>query len=506
MAETTSTTDSELTPLGTADPNNIPPISVKEVGWNGLSVLSGQVLEETDPNLKWPRCMFTYKKMLHDGTIAPAIDIFNTAIADVPWYVKAPKGYEKELAPKVAYLSSVMKDMDHSFLSFIKQATSYIHYGFAPFEIVLKYRLKSEGSRYNDGYKGIRKLALRSQDTVTGWEYRNKGRDLAGMWQLVNKPQSKANSRRWQDAANLDRNATETLLPISKLLLFRNNPLKDSPIGVSPLNSIYTAWRYKVAYEESQAHGVNADVHGIKTLYLPPQYLKPDATADDKEVFAAYQKIMRNLHVGQESGIILPMVRDDIKGDKLFEFEIINSTGQKSYDVSKIIQDYKTEILTALYADFLILGQSGGGSFALSESKMSVVQIVIRSKLEEIRDVLNHKLVPLLFKENGWDLEVLPTFEFGQVSEVSLDEFSKAWQRISATMGIAKTVKNINYAAEKMGLPDMLSEDISEEELFNLLDGGKSKVGAGMQTGLSSGTGDASGSSGDSSNSNSENP
>lgn len=487
--------DEDLTPLGSADPNDLANIRIREYGYNGLSVLSGQVLEECDPKLKYPRCMYTYKRMLHDSTIATAVNMFNAALADVPWYAQAPEGYEDALSAETRYLNTLMHDMEHSWLAFIKQALSYVWYGFAPHEIVGGYRLKEDGSKYNDGYFRIRKLALRSQDTVSGWEYKNKGRDLAGMWQIVNKPQSKANTRTYKrpESINSDGLKTEQLIPIGKLLIFRNNPLKDSPIGTSPFNAIFKSWQYKTAYEESMAHGVAADVQGLKILYLPPQYLKADASVEDAAVYDAYKNIMRNAHVGLESGIILPMVRDDAKGEKLFEFDIVNSTGQKSYDVLEIIENYKNEILTALYADFLILGQSGGGSFALSESKMSVVQIVIRSILSEIRDVLNHKLVPLLFDANGWDKEIMPSFEYGEVTEVTVAEFAKAWQQMSATKGIAKTPKNINYGAKKLGLPDMMKEDMSKEDLFELLDGGDSGVSQGLEEGLGSGTGKSTG-------------
>ena len=499
--------DEELAPLLEVSPDELSGIRVRELGYNGVSVVSGQVLEEADPNLRFPRCMYTYKKMLHDSTIATAVNMFNAALADVPWYVEAPEGYEEDLKAETRYLETLRHDMEHSWLAFIKQSLSYVWYGYAPFEIVGGYRLKEKGSKYNDGYFRIKKLALRSQDTITGWEYKNKGRDLAGMWQLVNKPQSKGGTRPYKpvEAINSDEGKTEQLIPIGKLLIFRNNPLKDSPIGVSPFNSIYKSFKYKLAYEETMGMGVASDVHGLKVLYLPPQYMKSDASAEDAAVYEEYKKIMRNIHIGQESGIVLPMVMDDISGKKLFEFEIVNSTGQKSYDVLKIIEMYKNEILTALYADFLILGQSGGGSFALSESKMSVVQIVIRSILNEIKDVLNHKLVPTVFKANGWDTEILPYFEFGEVTETTVAEFAKAWQQMSATKGIAKTVKNINYAAKKIGLPHMLPEDLPQEELFTLLDGGDSKVGAGMDEGLPNGEGKSTGGSGDGTAGNSQN-
>ena len=501
--------DEELATIGIADPDITSSISVRELGYNGLSVLSGQILEECNPELVWPRCIWTYKKMLHDSTIATAVNMFNAALADVPWYIKAPKGYEEDLAGQVRYLETLRHDMEHSWLAFIKQALSYVWYGYAPFEIVGGKRLKAKGSKYNDGYFRLRKLSLRTQDSISGWDYKNKGRDLNGMWQLVNKPQSRQGNflRPYQPAEPVksDGVKTEQFIPIGKLLLFRNNPLKDSPIGVSPFNSIYKSFKYKLAYEENMAHGVVSDVHGLKTLYLPIQYMLEDATPEDAAVYEMYKKIMRNIHVGQESGIILPMVRDELKGDKQFEFEIVNSTGQKSYDVLQIIDSYKNEILTALYADFLILGQSGGGSFALSESKMSVVQIVIRSILNEIKDVLNHKLVPLIFKENKWDTDIMPTFEFGEVTETTIAEFAKAFQQVSATKGIPKTVAVINETLEKLGYTYRVPEGTTQEDLYELLDGGDSGVGEGLEEGNGSGTGKATGSSGDGGTSNSQN-
>jgi hypothetical protein len=247
--------DEDLASIEERDSSQIPPISVKQVGYNSLSVISGQVLEECDPNLRWPRCIYTYKKMLHDGVIAPAVDIFSTTVSEVGWSVKAPKGYEKELEAQVAYLKSVMHDMDHSWLSFIKEVCTFIHLGFDAHEIVLKYRTE-DVSKYNDGLVGIRKLFQIGQDSVSGWEYKNKGRDLDGLWQCVNIPTGKAQTR-MLNSVNSDKRKTEQFLPRKKFLLFRNNSLKNNPEGNSPLKAVYRSWKYRVAYEENLAHGVN---------------------------------------------------------------------------------------------------------------------------------------------------------------------------------------------------------------------------------------------------------
>lgn len=230
------------------------------------------------------------------------------------------------------------------------------------------------------------------------------------------------------------------------------------------------------------------------------------ASPEDAAVFAMYQKIMRNLHIGAESGLILPQVLDD-KGEQYFKFEVVNVSGSKAYDVSKVIESYKMEILTALYATVLTAGQGGGGSFALSESLQEMVDMIITAKLEEMRDVLNHTLIPYLWKLNGWDMSVLPTFEFTAVRKPTEDEKSKGLQRLGAVKLIARTPKNINYIAEYFGLPDFVDEDMSQDDLKELLGepAEESKAGQGLSEGMPNGTGKSNGSSGDNSSSNSEN-
>ena len=219
---------------------------------------------------------------------------------------------------------------------------------------------------------------------------------------------------------------------------------------------------------------------------------------------------MRNMHIGAESGLILPQVLDD-KGEQYFKFEVVNVSGSKSYDVAAVIESYKMEILTALYATVLTAGQGGGGSFALSTSLQEMVDMIIEAKLGEMRDVFNHTLIPYLWKLNGWDMNVVPTFEWEvdplSITPASLDDFSKAIQRIGAVKLIARTPRNVNIISKRLGLVDMIPEDATREELDEILGvpPEDSKAGQGMEDGMSNGTGKSDGSSGDNSSSNTEN-
>lgn len=488
--------------------NDIPPITLGETGYGGLTVLGGQILEECAHELRWPYCIDTFKRMSKDGAIAPALDLVEMMISRVPWSVSIPEGYEEELKDKATFLSQCMNDMDHSFSSFIKQAVSFNRYGFCINEKVYRYRLKEKGSKYDDGLIGIKKLPLRSQDSIRSWAYKNQGRDLAGVYQEIiiptNDPTTGYDFVRDGNYLPGQLRRTDKFIPRKKFLHFRNNPLKDNPEGASPLAGAWQAWKYKQSYQEAEALVVAHDANGFKVLYLPPQYMTSDASDENKQVYAKYQEMLKSASRGELTSFVLPLIRDD-NGNKMFEFDIKTVNGNSSYDINAIIARYTSEILTALFADFLSLGSNGSGSFSLAESKISIVEMAIQAKLDEIKDQLNHDLARQLFELNGWDTKVMPVITYGEISKPSLDEVSKWIQRTKATGAFPATRETINWVLSTAGVPYRIPEGMSQEELDKLLGGDESRVGDGMAEGLSNGTGSASGGSGDSSTSNNEN-
>ena len=483
--------------------NETPTLTMGETGFTGLLTLSGQVMEECSHELRWPEAINTYKRMAKDGAIAPALELVEMMIARVPWTVKIPEGYEEQLKDKANFVRQCIDDMDQDFQSFIKQVVSYNRYGFSVHEKVFRYRLREKGSKYNDGLIGIKKLPIRSQDSIERWYWKNNGRELAGCIQNVMLPGVES-SNGWDFVSTSSNQTMEKKIPRKKFLLFRNNPLKDSPCGTSPLNGAWQAWKYKQAYQESEAIAVAQDSNGFKVLYIPPEYMTTDASEDKKEAFEEYKKILSNMHQAKQSGVILPLIVDQ-DNNKMFELKFESITGQKSYDTNAIINRYTSEILTALFADFLSLGSNGSGSFSLAESKISVVEMAIQSKLDEIKSQLNHDLIKQLFELNGWDTDVLPYLDYGSVGTESLDELGKFIQRVSATGNLPKVPEVINWIMKAADIPYRVDLGLSTEDLTKILSPDTSASGSGMTEGLNNGTGSSNGSSGDSSTSNTEN-
>lgn len=463
---------------------DLPPLSIDlgRQSYNGLLAFAGQVQEECNRDLVWPMCITTYKAMLKDATIASTTSLMEMQITKVPWKVKAPEGFEEELKDKVTFLRSVMEDMEHSWTEFVRQAASFNHYGFAPIEKVFRKRLRSEGSRFNDGLYGIRELPLISQDSVAGWDWDSDGKKLTALYQWRNVPTGLKDSFAVKEFG-------EARIRREKFMLFRANPLKDSPIGVSPLNSIYMAWRYKTEMERQESVGVATDVRGQKVIYLPPQFMSETATPEEKSAYEGFKRVLAGMHTGEQSGIILPRVYDD-SGKPLFEYEIKSVLGTSTYNVSEIISRYRREIVTGLLAPMMILGQDGSGSFALASSLEGITRTVVEARLVEIKDVLNKELIPQLFEVNGWDLEVLPYFEFDFSGQETLEELSKYIQRVAAVGMLPKTPEMVNFVTRRLGIDDQVDGDLSVEELAPLLTGYTSGAGEGLEKGSGSGTSD----------------
>lgn len=491
--------EEQTVPLTQGEDSTIPRIRLSQMSYNGLNVFSGNVYEDCNAELRWPNAIFTYKKMAKDATIAPALSLVEMAIARVPWSIKIPEGYEDQLKDKAEFLRQCMNDMEHSWGHFIRQCVTFNRYGFSVHEKVYRKRYKKNGSKYDDGLVGIQALPLITQDSVESWDWDETGRKLTGLYQYKNKPTGK------DKAQYLEVNQDEWI-PRKKFLHFRNNALKDDPVGISPLASCYVAWKYKTELEKFEGSGVASDVRGLKVLKLNPRYMDPNASAEDKAVYAYWQNMMRNLHLGEQSGVIIPSLKDENGEELIADFQLLGIQGTKSFDVSQIISRYQKEIITSLMASQLILGQDGGGSFSLAESLQGISDMAIEAKLIEIQEQLNHDLIPQLFSLNGWSTEVTPYFAFGDLKSPDLDVLSKFIQRVGSQGLISANAKTANWIAEQANMPVVFPDtNISTEDAKKEMTGYTSNAAEGMDSGLPSGTGKADGSGGDSSAGNSEN-
>lgn len=491
-----------------------PAIVYGETGYSGLVTLGGQVWDECQHEVRWPHAYGTFKKMALDGSVAPALEFVETAVTQAVWKVRIPKGVPREreaqLKAQQKFLTEVMDDMRHSWTTAMKNAITFNRYGFSVLEMVFRFRNKKYGSKFNDGLVGIEALSPRSQGSVVEWEWKNKGREIDGFWQRVITPDNGMfiGEGGWTAIRNTTTDTGIKYIPIKKCLHFRHNPQNDSPSGTSPLVGAWQPWKMKQAYQESEAIGVAQDNNAFKILFLPPEYLVEDRDADREASFQMYTRMMERAHQAKQSGFILPMLVDN-EGNKMFDFEIKNISGQKSYDTDKIIARYVREIQVALFADVLSLGGGSGGSYSLAESKVSIIDLAVKSRLAEMRDQLNHKLAKTLFEQNGWETDIMPYFDYEIPHSETLDNKGKFYQRVKAVGLLPVVPQVVNQILADAGIDYRVPDDMSTEDLMKILapigEQMTSESGGGMESGLSNSNGKGTGGSGDPSVANNEN-
>lgn len=428
-----------------------------ETGFTGLREINGIVLEQLRKDLRWPNANRTYQEMLEDATIASAIKLTNLMIGRVKWDVKVPVDASESTKKKAKFLKQCMGDMDHSWAAFIREVVSYIPYGFSIHEKVYRRRTRANGSKYNDGLVGLKKLPIRSQTTVYEWQFDDEGRDLLGVVQDTNL---------LRDGYRVSTKPGKIEIPRKKFLLFRADATRDNPEGNSPLASVYVAWRIRKEIEQFEAIGVSRDLGGLPVLKIPPKYMSADASDEEKAIYDYYKRVIRNIHKNEQGGLILPQMFDPESRQPFFDFSLMSVDGKSQYDTSEIVRRWDNKILQALFADVLQLGNTSHGSFSLADSKTSILGMAIEHRLNEISDVLNHDLIPQLWTLNGWDLEELPEFKFGDIDERSLEEYSKAIQRIFSVNAVEFDRPVANDIRQTMGWElKPADEKVNKDEL-----------------------------------------
>lgn len=448
----------------------VPRMQLSEVSAIGIKQIRGQILEDIKQELIFPYSICTYKQMMLDPVISAALSYFEALMMKTKWKVTDVPNASEEEKRQTQFIKECMDDMEHSWQDHIQEATSMLVYGFSPHEIVLRKRLYSKGSKYNDGKIGWKKLPVRSQDTIDKWIFSDDGRELLGLQQNLT---LSGNSGRFASILN-----KEVVLPREKFLLYRVNKKRDNPEGNSILKSCYFPWKFRTEIESTEAIGIQRDLHGLPVAWIPPQYLSSDADPEQVAIRKMYENIVRNIHLNEQAGLVMPMAYDD-QGNPLFKFELMAAEGGKAYDTSAIIDRYNKTILTALSADILIMGQGNTGSFALGNIKNSLTLIAVEARLKEIQGVINEHLIPLTAKYNGWNLARLPKIVFEDIESVDVETVSKAYQRAASVGLLERDRAVLNKVRETIGV-DPLPDDLPVQT--DILTGETSRSGDGLKT------------------------
>ncbi len=441
-----------------------------ELGYSGLNIFDGVSRDELKRELTWPHSIKTFKQMSYHSTITSALTLFENIIGKVDFKILPPSEATEEEKDQCKKILEMMHDMDHSFSDFIRDILSMNVYGFSVHEKVFRKRLKANGSKYDDGLIGWKKLPIRSQETIEKFIFSDDGNEILGVKQNLTAVNDNYNRY-------TNRKDKEVVLPKSKFLLFRAGRHRGDPFGKSMLRDAYLAWRYLTALEEIEANGVARDLQGMPVLRIPPQYMSADASPEQKSIYEYYKNVIRNIQMNSQSGLVLPQAFDPDTRQPLFDIELLSTEGKKNFDTGKVKEYYKNLIYTSMFADILQMGQGEVGSFALGQLKNSLTGSAAEAMLRGIVEVINKELIEVTYDLNGWDSSRMGVLDFDNLETVDLEAFSKAIQRYASVSALELDRNALNRIRESVGIDKMAD---SEEPMEEYLPNYSSRSGDGM--------------------------
>jgi hypothetical protein len=465
------------------------------MGYEGLRLISNQgqwaqVRESQIFDLQFPRSLDTFSLMAEDGTVSIALSVKITMILRAMKSMKIEAGDKEDKASLDAakFLSWNLKNLDEqTFLSVLENICTYNTFGFSLLEKVYS---KVKTGEFEGMWK-VSKLAPRSQkslNTAHPWNFSKDGRKLKSINQSRNNLPDQTSTPFGKDV--------DVVIPRKKLMIFSYGSTNGNPEGRSPCAGVYVPWKEKKIIEEYQVIGTTKDMGGTPLARAPIEHFNKaaaDPTSPEAQSLKDMQRDLANLHSGEQAFMYLPSDVDE-KGNYLYDIKLMGiEGGGKQFDLTSAISTRSKTILDNFGAGFMQLGNDGSGSYALMDGKTSVHEAFVERDLDFIISIFHQELFPQLLAMNDIRLsqEQMPVMEAGLISEESIDEVSKAIQRIFAVNAIPLTPEIVNENLRRLGYEFRLPEDMTQEELEKLLpqeDSG-TKSGEGMKEGMSNGTG-----------------
>lgn len=419
----------------------------EEIGRTGLKQWGGYVYEEWLTELQGRRGAEMYREMAdQDPVIGGILFCIEMLARNVTWWFEPGGSEQIDLQAKAFAEQCYFEDMSVTWSDLISEILTMLPYGYAWFECVYKrrggdVRDPARKSKFTDGKIGLRKLSIRSQDSLLHWDFDPNG----GIQAMVQQPPP----------------TFDTLtVPIEKSLLFRTKIVKNNPEGRSILRNSVRPYYFMKNLQNIEGIGVERDLAGYPVLQAPPGVNIWGSTPGEKKLFEQAQAFITGVRRDELEGAVIP---------DGWVFTLLKGGGSRAFSTNEIITRYEQRVATSMLGDVVLLGQDKVGSYALAGTKKGILSACIEAFLDSVCSVFNTYETPRLFKLNGFKgLTDWPKLCHGPVEDVDLETIAALLTAMGAAgapvFGGDVEDKLQNALLDKMGLPQMEADDTSEGE------------------------------------------
>jgi len=329
-----------------------------EMGGSGTIFFQGLLTEEEyNADLKGAKSIAVYDKMRRsDGQVKAALLACELPLRSATWSIEPASEDAKDVEVADFIEENLLNGMTITWDSFLHHVLMMLAFGFSIFEKVFE---------SVDGQYQWRKFAPRLPKSLYSWKLDEEG-GLAGITQYV----QKGTTFQFVD------------ILVEKLLVFTHDREGSNFQGISLLRAAYKHWYYKDNLY--RIDGIAAERHGVG---LPVMKYPPGITEDDKKRLDA---IGESLHAHERNYVRLP---ND------YTFEMVGMQGQVR-NIIPSIEHHDMQIARSILAQFLNLGDTSTGSFALSQDQSSFFLMSLKAMAKNICDTMNRYAIKQLVDYN----------------------------------------------------------------------------------------------------------
>ena len=343
-----------------------------ETGVSGVASFNGREADRYLPELQGSAGIQTMARILRREPAAYTVaNATRLAARQASWRAVPASDAPGDRAA-AEFLESCMDDMSSTWWQAISFALSAQAFGFADLHIVYKRRSGSAPkngnppSKYKDNAIGIRKLAIRRQETIDRWLLDDNGNHQA-MIQL-----DPSTGRLYPP------------VPIERLLHFVGGDDRGAWEGMGWLEPAYKIWHMLQGFEIIYGVGSQRSFVGVPVF----EYVaKPDAQS-----IQMVRKMGKALTVSESQFFEYP--------GEIVKFRLETVTNSNAGELRAQIAELRWLMLMLGLTQFLQLGNTASGSQALASPLITMFRDSVDAANDDIAETINRHLVPRLFALN----------------------------------------------------------------------------------------------------------
>lgn len=395
-------------------------------GTTGTEIYAGYLFEEYLRELRGSDLADIVDKMRRSDAIVKMITkALKLPLLSQNWFIEKKEDTPEAEKQKILFERAVFNDMSSSFTKLLGEVLTFYEFGFSLFEIVHGIEYHKDLGRYNT----IKKMAFRSQRTIEKWNL--KDGELESVTQ--------------QADGDLHSNAD---MDARFLVHFALEMEGDNFEGISVLRPCYGPWLRKNKMLKLLI--VALEKYSIPTphLQMPSEKMGTEEEENAKNALECYTS-------NEAAYLIYP------EGWKL-DIEAVTIHAEK---IRECIDKENLEMVNSVLASFLLLGQGGGGAFALSKDLSDFFAQTLQAAADHVSEVFEKRvfrnLIDINFSKNT---PVLCELRCDSLRDRADEEFAKTLDLFVRNNIVTNNAALEKFIREKFKYPSIEDEDIPDKK------------------------------------------